>query len=155
MPSSRTPTRRVLRSGYIANLLNDGDPETLAVNLSSDRVRVAMSSSKAFATDRASARCSGAVRARPPRRSHARRSRPFKYPLRKAFPLAADALTSTKTDPTVPIEAIEAERTGRQAGRSGAGEQHQVPYGLTGLPAVKKKEEQDALNAETLALLDA
>ena len=32
----------------------------------------------------------------------------FIYPMRKAFPLAADALASTKTDPNIPIEAIEA-----------------------------------------------
>ena len=32
----------------------------------------------------------------------------FIYPLRKAFPLVADAMASTKTDPNISIEAIEA-----------------------------------------------
>ena len=149
----------VLRSGYIANLLNHGDPETLAVNLSSDRVRVAMSLIEGIRNGQSLGALLGYRFERGLHDDHVLAEvDKFIYPLRKAFPLAADTLASTKTDPTVPIEAIEARNVldGKKlVDRVQASGIKAYPYGLPNLPAVKNQKEQDALNAETIALLDA
>ena len=153
----------VLRSGYIASLGQPGDaqghPDTLAVNLSSDRVRTALSLIEGVRNGQRLGALLGYRFERGLHDDHGLAEvDKFIYPLRKAFPLAADALASTKTDPTVPIEAIEARNVldGKKlVDRVQSTGNPIYPYGLTGLPAVKNKDEQDALNAETLALLDA
>jgi hypothetical protein len=80
----------------------------------------------------------------------------FIYPLRKAFPLVADNLATTKTPPGVPIEAIEARNVmdGRklveQVRTTGIAT---YPFGLTTLPAATAPQVA-AINAEANALLD-
>ena len=97
------------------------------------------------------------VRADPARRLHLAEVDKFIYPLRKAFPLVADALASTQTGPTVPIEAIEARNVvdGKklvdQITKSGI---TAYPWGVAGLPTANPAE-QTALNGAADALRNA
>ena len=148
----------VLRSGYLANA-SSGNPDTLAVNLSSDRVRVAMGLIEGIRNGQSLGALLGYRFERGLHDAYTLAEvDKFIYPMRKAFPLAADALASTKTDPNVPIEAIEARNVldGKklvdQVRSSGIAA---YPYGLNTLPAATGPGEQDALNQQTSALLDA
>src|SRR5436189_977002 len=98
----------VLRAGYIASA-GQSNPDTLAVNLSSDRVRVALTLIEGIRNGQSLGALLGY---RFERGLHDdftfAEVDKFIYPLRKAFPLVADAMASTKTDPNIPIEAIEA-----------------------------------------------
>ena len=106
LPQARTAA--VLRSGYLANA-TPSNPETLAVNLSSERVRLALSLLEGIRNGQSLGALLGY---RFERDLHDRHGfaevDQFIYPLRKAFPLAGDLLAPTKTDPDVPIDAIEA-----------------------------------------------
>jgi hypothetical protein len=152
-------TAAVLRSGYLANA-SSANPDTLAVNLSSDRVRVALTLIEGIRNGQSLGALLGYRFERGLHDDHGLAEvDKFIYPMRKAFPLAADAMASTKTDPTIPIEAIEARNV-----MDGRKLMEQVrkskiltyPYGLaTTLPAATLPGERDALNKETQALLDA
>ncbi|RKS28634.1 hypothetical protein BJ917_1530 [Pseudomonas sp. WPR_5_2] len=101
-------TAAVLRSGYLANATS-ANPSTLAVNLSSDRVRLALSMLEGIRNGQAFGALLGYQFERGLHDDHGLAEvDKFIYPMRKAFPLAADAISTTKTDPGVPIEAIEA-----------------------------------------------
>jgi hypothetical protein len=148
----------VLRSGYLANA-SKGNPDTLAVNLSSDRVRVALTLIEGIRNGQSLGALLGYRFERGLHDDHTLAEvDKFIYPLRKAFPLVADALASTKTDPTVSIEAIEARNVldGKKLlDRVQSSGIKTYPYGLTTLPDVKNVAEQQALDDETKALLDA
>ena len=150
-------TAAVLRAGYLANA-GAGNPDTLAVNLSSDRVRVALTLIEGIRNGQSLGALLGY---RFERGLHddftLAEVDKFIYPLRKAFPLAADALTATKTDPNIPIEAIEARNVldGKKlVDRIQSTNNKVYPYGLSGMPGADP-DQQKALNAETDALLDA
>jgi hypothetical protein len=151
-------TAAILRSGYIANR-DSSQPEALAVNLSSDRVRMALSLIEGIRNGQSLGALLGYQFERGLHDAHSLAEvDAFIYPMRKAFPLVADSLTSTKTDPTVSIEAIEARNVmdGKklldQVRKSGT---KSYPYGLTTLKAVTLPAQQQALDAETQRLLDA
>jgi hypothetical protein len=149
-------TAAVLRSGYLANA-TPANPETMAVNLSSDRVRLALSVLEGI---RNAQNLGALLGYRFERGLHDDHDLvevdKFIYPLRKAFPLVADALQPTKTPPNVPIEAIEARnvldgrkliahirRTGNAA----------YPFGLTTLPPASAAEAA-AIDAEADSMRD-
>jgi hypothetical protein len=101
-------TAAVLRSGYLANATS-ANPGTMAVNLSSDRVRLSLSMLEGIRNGQSFGALLGYQFERGLHDSHGLAEvDKFIYPMRKAFPLVADAITTTKTDPGVPIEAIEA-----------------------------------------------
>jgi hypothetical protein len=101
-------TAAVLRSGYLANATT-ANPQTLAVNLSSDRVRLALSLLEGIRNGQSLGALLGY---RFERGLHdfypTVEVDKFIFPLRKVFPLVADQLAPTQTQPNVPIEAIEA-----------------------------------------------
>jgi hypothetical protein len=105
---SQAVAAAVLRNGYIANATT-ANPETLAVNLTSERVRVALSMLEGLRNGQSLGALLGYQfeRGLHDRHNLAEVDK-FIYPLRKAFPLQSDRLNSTRSDPTVPIEAIEA-----------------------------------------------
>ncbi len=151
-------TAAVLRSGYLANA-GQGNPETLAVNLSSDRVRIALTLIEGIRNGQSLGALLGYRFERGLHDDHnLAEVDKYIYPLRKAFPLAANALASTKTDPNVALVAIEARNVldGRKlldrVQNSGI---KRYPYGLSTLPAVASTAEQQALDQETNSLLDA
>ncbi len=153
-------TAAVLRAGYLANA-NSDHPDLLAVNLSSDRVRVALTLIEGIRNGQSLGALLGY---RFERGLHddfeLAEVDQFIYPLRKAFPLVADAMASTKTDPDVPIEAIEARNVldgkklvDRIQSTTNATDKV-YPFGLPNMPAADP-DQQKALNDVTDALLDA
>ena len=85
-------------------------PDDTSVNLSSDRVRVALSLIEGIRNGQSLGALLGyQFELWPARRlSSSPKWTSSSIRLRKAFPLVADAMASTQTDPNVPIEAIEA-----------------------------------------------
>lgn len=106
LPHARTAA--VLRSGYLANATPQ-NPDTLSVNLSSDRVRQALSLLEGIRNGQNLGALLGYRFERILHDSHeVAEVDKFILPLRGAFPLVAGSLASTKTKPGVSIEAVEA-----------------------------------------------
>jgi hypothetical protein len=150
-------TAAVLRSGYLANATPE-NPETLSVNLSSERVRVALALLEGIRNGQSLGALLGYNFERGLHDDYGLAEvEKFVYPLRKAFPLVADSLASTATEADVPIEAIEAHNVldGRKLAdhiRESANATY--PFGLTHLPAATAAESQ-AIDEQANALLDA
>jgi hypothetical protein len=149
-------TAAVLRSGYLANA-TPANPQVMAINLSSDRVRQALSLLEGIRNGQSLGALLGYRFERGLHDDHGLAEvDKFIYPMRKAFPLVADSLLPTQTPPDVPIEAIEARNVmdGRkliaQIRASGVSS---YPFGLTTLPAANAAE-ATALNSESNRLLD-
>jgi hypothetical protein len=148
-------TAAVLRSGYLANAAPE-NPGSLAVNLSSERVRLALSLLDGIRAGHSLGELLGyrLERGLHDRHDAAEVDR-FIYVLRKAFPLRADHLASTRTGDDVTIDAVEArnvldglqlvERV-REAGTAA------YPFGLD-LPAAGPAE-RAAIDTEVQRLLD-
>ena len=101
-------TAAVLRSGYLANAA-PANPDTMSVNLSSDRVRLALAMLEGIRNGQSLGALLGYRFERGLHDDHGLiEVDKFIYPMRKAFPLAADRLATTKTPPGVSIEVIEA-----------------------------------------------
>lgn len=147
----------VLRNGFISNA-SPANRQTMAVNLTSERVRTALGFIEGI---RAGQSLSDLLGYQFERGLHDRHALAevdkFIYKLRKAFPLRADRLQSTKTEEGVPIEAIEArnvvnglalveyiQKTNNKL----------YPFGKAALPAATQAE-QDAINAEVDRLLES
>jgi hypothetical protein len=149
-------TAAVLRSGYLANA-TAANPQTLSVNLSSDRVRLALSVLDGVRAGQSVGALLGYRFERGLHDDHGLAEvDKFIYPLRKAFPLVADNLAPTQTPSGVPIEAIEARNV--MDGRKLVDQMKMTgnaayPFGASGLPAATAPE-ATAINAEANALLD-
>jgi hypothetical protein len=149
-------TAAVLRSGYLADASAD-NPGTLSVNLSSDRVRAALSVLEGIRGGQSLGALLGYRFERGLHDDHALAEvDQFIYPLRKAFPLVADAIAATQTAPGVPIEAIEARNVldGRKLVahiRDGASAAY--PFGIADLPSATPAAGA-AIDAEVNAMLD-
>jgi hypothetical protein len=149
-------TAAVLRSGYLANA-TQANATSMAVNLSSDRVRLALSLLEGV---RGGQPLGGLLGYRFERGLHDAHGLAevdqFIYPLRKCFPLVADTLTPTATPPDVPIEAIEARNVidGRKLVEHlrTSGNRH-YPFDQTTLPTASPVEAA-AIDAEADALFD-
>jgi hypothetical protein len=151
-------TAAVLRSGYLANA-DPAHPGVMAVNLSSGRVRVALSMLEGIRNGQSLGALLGYhfERGLHDRHGLVEVDR-FIYPLRKEFPLVSGALQPTTTGPHVPIEAVEARNVidGRKLVdrmQSGAAGSAGYPFGASGLPAATAAERQ-AIDAEAAALVD-
>ncbi len=148
-------TAAVLRSGYLASA-SSANPTTMAINLSSDRVRLALSMLEGIRNGQSFGALLGYQFERGLHDDYGLvEVDKFIYPMRKAFPLVADAIATTKTDPSVPIEAIEARNVMdglklvtqiRTSGNSS------YPFGATLPPA--NAAEAAAINAQANVLLD-
>lgn len=154
LPHARTAA--VLRSGYLANATPD-NPATLSVNLSSDRVRLALSVLEGVRNGQSIGALLGYQFERGLHDAHGPiEVDKFIYLLRKAFPLVADALAGTATPPDVPIEAIEARNVldGRKLlvqTRTAGNETY--PFGIADLPTATSAEAA-AINAQVNAIAD-
>jgi hypothetical protein len=148
----------VLRNGFISNASRHNG-QTLAVNLTSERVRTALAMLEGI---RAGQSLSDLLGYQLERGLHDRHAMAeidkFIYKLREAFPLRANRLRSTKTAEGVPIEAIEArnvvnglalvehiQATGNKV----------YPFGRTDLPPTDTQAQADAINTEVDRLLES
>lgn len=148
-------TAAVLRAGYLADS-SAQNAQTLAVNLSSARVRRAMLLLEGIRSGQTLGALLGYQLERGLHDRHGLAEvDSFIYALRKAFPLVADRIDSTKTPSDVPIEAIEARNVvdgvALVAWVTGSGNQT-YPFGKT-LPAATPPQVA-AINAEVARLLD-
>jgi hypothetical protein len=149
-------TAAVLRSGYLANA-TESAPDTLAVNLSSDRVRLAVGVLEGIRNGQSLASLLGY---RFERGLHDRHENgevdQFVLGLRQAFPLRANRLQSTTVE-GVSIDSIEArnvvdglrlvEHVNQQSAKS-------YPWGLPGLPGADP-DQLKTINAAMNDVLDA
>ena len=148
----------VLRSGFTAAQAAGTGSGELSVNLSSDRVRVALALIDGIRAGQSLGALLGYQFELGLHDDYAlAEADQFIYPLRKAFPLVADQMASTQTGTAVPIEAIEARNVvdGKklvdQITTSGI---TAYPWGVSTLPAATTAQ-QAALNATAGALRDA
>jgi hypothetical protein len=153
---AQAETAAVLRSGYLANA-SPSNANTMAVNLSSDRVRLALSILEGIRNGQSLAALLGYQFERGLHDDYGLAEvDKFIYPMRKAFPLVADAIAATKTDPNVPIEAIEASnvldglKLVNQIRNSG---NSTYPFGVA-LPSATPAE-SSAISSEAAVLLNA
>jgi hypothetical protein len=101
-------TAAVLRNGYLSNA-SPANRQTLAVNLTSERVRRALTLVEGIRGGQSLGALLGYQLERGLHDRHALAEvDQFIFKMRKAFPLTADRLTSTKTADDVPVEAVEA-----------------------------------------------
>jgi hypothetical protein len=148
-------TAAILRAGYLANASRNA-PGSLAVNLSSSRVRVALWLIEGIRNGQPLGALLGYRLQRGLHEDHAPLELDkFVYPLRQQFPLVANQLVSTR-EPGAAIETIEAnnvidglklvEHVVRQGNRS-------YPFGLSLPPATAA--ERAAIDAEVERLTEA
>ena len=155
IPHARTAA--VLRSGYLANA-SAQNPKTLSVNLSSDRVRLALSILEGIRNGQSLGALLGYRFERGLHDDHnlAEVDR-FIYPLRLAFPLVAGAIDSTPIPDGTSIQAVEARNVldGRKLiEQIQSSNRSSYPFGLNTLPPANAVETA-AINAEANRLLDA
>jgi hypothetical protein len=148
----------VLRAGFTAAKADGTNSGALSVNLSSDRVRVALGLIEGIRNGQSLGALLGYQFELGLHDQHGLTEvDKFIYPLRKQFPLVADALASTKTGADVPIEAIEARNVldGKklvdQITKSNTAA---YPWGVSGLPSASDQE-KEALKAQADALRNA
>jgi hypothetical protein len=148
----------VLRAGFLAAQSSGANPGELAVDLSSSRVRMALSLIEGIRNGQSLGALLGYYFELVLHDDYTiAEVDQFIYALRKAFPLVADSLASTQTAADVPIEAIEARNVvdGKklvdQITSSGI---TAYPWGVSGLPAATDAE-QTALDAGANALLSS
>ena len=151
-------TAAVLRSGHLANA-TPANATTLAVNISSARVRVAQQILEGVRSGQSLGALLGYrfERGLHDRHNMAEVDR-FILPLRKQFPLRADHLEPTRTQPGVAIETIEARNVvdGRLLVEHirGSGSRS-YPFGLEQVLPHATPAQSAAIDAEVDALLDA
>jgi len=147
----------VLRNGFLSNASPE-NRQTMAVNLTSERVRTALAMLEGIRTGQGLADLLGYQFERGLHDRHnLAEVDQFIFKLRKAFPLRADRMKSTKTEEGVSIEAIEARNvidglalvehmkvTGNKI----------YPFGKSGLPAASSVQAA-AINAEADRLLES
>ncbi|MDB6107630.1 MAG: hypothetical protein JWO52_7629, partial [Gammaproteobacteria bacterium] len=145
----------VLRAGFVAAQANGANSGELSVNLSSDRVRIALALIEGIRNGQSLGALLGYQFELGLHDDHALAEvDKFIYPLRKQFPLVADALASTQTGPDVPIEAIEARNVldgTKLVAQITKSTIAAYPWGVANLPPATPTE-QAALNAEADAL---
>jgi hypothetical protein len=151
-------TAAVLRNGFISDA-SPQNRQTMAVNLTSERVRVALGLIEGI---RAGQSLSDLLGYQFERGLHDRYNQAhvdeFIYKLRKAFPIRADRLNSTKSEEGVAIEAIEARNVIdglALAEHIKATGQKTYPFGKSGLPDPPLQSQKDAINAEADRLLQS
>ena len=148
----------VLRNGFIS----DASPEnrrTMAVNLTSERVRTALALIDGIRAGQSLSSLLGYLFERGLHDRHGLAEvDKFIYKLRKAFPIRADRIASTKTEEDVPIEAIEARNVVDGLAlveHMLATEAFAYPFGKGDVLPAASPDEQLALDAEADRLREA
>ena len=143
-------TAAILRNGYMVNATPD-NPETLAVNLSSERVRLALSMIEGIRNGQSLAALLGYQLERGMHDRYDVEIDEFIYDLRKAFPLNANHLESTHEADPESIDRIEARNVVdglaliEQIERSGV---KHYPFGRNDLPTSITTDQRNAINEE-------
>ena len=148
----------ILRAGFVAAQADGDNSGELSVNLSSDRVRVALALIEGIRNGQSLGALLGYQFELGLHDAYnLAEVDKFIYPLRKQFPLVADALASTQTGPDVPIEAIEARNVldGKKlVDHILQSKITTYPWGVAGLPPAAPND-QTALDGVADALLNS
>ncbi len=148
----------ILRAGFVAAQADGDNSGELSVNLSSDRVRVALALIEGIRNGQSLGALLGYQFELGLHDAYnLAEVDKFIYPLRKQFPLVADALASTQTGPDVPIEAIEARNVldGKKlVDQITQSKITAYPWGVAGLPPAAPNE-QTALDGVADTLLNS
>lgn len=150
-------TAAVLRNGYLANA-TESNPTSLAVNLSSERVRMALSIIEGMRSGQSLAALLGykLERGMHDRHDAGVEVDEFIFDLRKAFPLSANRMSTTKEENLDDIQKIEARIVIdglvliEQIKKSG---EKTYPFGRPDLPPATA-EQRTAINEEVERILD-
>lgn len=151
-------TAAVLRNGYLANA-TPSNPTSLAVNLSSERVRLALSMIEGVHSGQSLAVLLGYQLERGMHDRHDAEVDEFIFDLRKSFPLISNRMSTTKEEDIDDIQKIEARNVIdglaliEQIKKSG----HQkYPFGRVDLPAATPENSEAivAINEEVERILD-
>ena len=152
-------TAAVLRNGYLSNATPD-DPGLLSINLTSERVRLALGVIEGIRNGQSLAALLGYRLERGLHDHEGLFLDSLIFELRRKFPLAGNRLRTTRTDPSVRIDAVEARNVvdglalvehvqGLPPGGRG------YPFGLAGeLPEVTDPAALAAIDAEVDGLLN-
>jgi hypothetical protein len=147
----------VLRNGFLSNA-SPANRDALAVNLTSERVRTAMAMIDGIRGGQSFSDLLGYQFERGLHDRHnVAEADQFILKLRKAFPLRADRLKSTKTEDNIEIDSIEARNVINGLAlveHVKATNNKTYPFGITSLPAVTTQSQTDAINAEVDRLLE-
>lgn len=107
LSTNHAVTAAVLRNGYLANA-TESNPTSLAVNLSSERVRLALSIIEGIRSGQSLAALLGYKLERGMHDRHDVEVDEFIFDLRKAFPLSANRMSTTKEEDIDDVQKIEA-----------------------------------------------
>jgi len=147
----------VLRNGYLANATPE-NPGAFAVNLSSERVRLALSFLEGIRQGQSLGALLGYQFERGLHDAWAHGEvDEYIYALRKKFPLVADRHPDTASAPTDSIKNIEARNVvdGLQLVEHDKDDPSpSYPFGFTDLPDADDQSQLDAINAEVARLID-
>ncbi|MGZ0020385.1 hypothetical protein [Nitrosomonas sp. wSCUT-2] len=151
-------TAAVLRNGYLANA-TPSNPDSLAINLTSERVRLAMNVIDGMRNGQSLAALLGYYLERGLHDAGDLFLDSIIFDLRKQFPLAGDRLSTTATPSNEPISSVEARNVvdglaliEHVQAQSGANRNY--PFGIATLPAITEQNKLDAINREVQRILN-
>ena len=153
---NQAATAAILRNTYDSNK-DSGSENQFAINLTSDRVRIAKSFLEGMRNGQSLAALLGYQFERALHDAKAETNK-FIYPLRKVFPLVADNLEDTKSETTDSIESIEANNVidGLKLINHIKETSREYPFDISpdyNLPAANN-DEAEVINKEVLRLID-
>jgi len=151
-------TAAVLRNGYLANA-TPGNPDSLSINLTSERVRLAMNVLEGMRNGQNLSALLGYYFERGLHDADNLFLDSIIFELRKQFPLAGDRLSTTKSSSDEPISAVEARNVvdglalvEHVQAQSGANQNY--PFGIAQLPNITEQNKLDAINREVQRIMN-
>lgn len=151
-------TAAVLRNGYLANATPD-NPESLAINLTSERVRLAMNVIEGMRNGQSLSALLGYYLERGLHDAGDLFLDSIIFDLRKQFPLAGDRLSTTATASNEPISAVEARNVVDGLAlvehvQTQTGANRNYPFGIAQLPPVTEQNKLDAINRQVQHIMN-
>lgn len=151
-------TAAVLRNGYLANA-TPSNPDSLAINLTSERVRLAMNVIDGMRNGQSLSALLGYYLERGLHDAGDLFLDSIIFDLRKQFPLAGDRLSTTATSSNEPISAVEARNVVDGLAliehvQEQTGAKRNYPFGIAALPTITEQNKLDAINREVQRIMN-
>jgi hypothetical protein len=151
-------TAAVLRNGYLANA-TPSNPDSLAINLTSERVRLAMNVIDGMRNGQSLSALLGYYLERGLHDAGDLFLDSIIFDLRKQFPLAGDRLSTTATPSNTPISAVEARNVVDGLAliehvQAQIGAKQNYPFGIAQLPTITEQNKLDAINREVQHIMN-
>lgn len=151
-------TAAVLRNGYLANA-TPSNPDSLAINLTSERVRLAMNVIDGMRNGQSLSALLGYYLERGLHNAGDLFLDSIIFDLRKQFPLAGDRLSTTATPSNTPISAVEASNVVDGLAliehvQAQTSAKRDYPFGIAQLPTITEQNKLDAINREVQHIMN-